>query len=64
MYKREGVNWTALGLGAFLGVSNIGLMGLLAGRSGLPNLDLPVGSYTSYDAVSYTHLTLPTNREV
>ncbi len=49
MYKREGVNWTALGLGAFLGVSNIGLMGLLVGRSGLPNLDLPVGSYTSYD---------------
>ena len=43
------MNWTALGLGAFLGVSNIGLMGLLAGRNGLPNLDLPVGSYTSYD---------------
>ena len=43
------MNWTALGLGAFLGVSNIGLMGALLSKGSLPVVDFPVGSYTSYE---------------
>ena len=43
------MNWTALGLGAILGVSNIGLMGALIGKGNLPFVDFPVGSYTSYE---------------
>ena len=43
------MNWTALGLGAILGVSNIGLMGALIGKGNLPVVDFPVGSYTSYE---------------
>ena len=43
------MNWTALGLGAFLGVSNIGLMGSLISKGSLPVVDFPVGSYTSYE---------------
>ena len=46
------MNWTALGLGAILGVSNIGLMGVLIGKGSLPVLDLPVGSYTSYEVAA------------
>ena len=49
MYRQSNMNWTALGLGAFLGVSNIGLMGALIGKGSLPTVDLPVGSYTSYE---------------
>ena len=43
------MNWTALGLGTFLGVSNIGLMGALINQGSLPVVDFPVGSYTSYE---------------
>ena len=43
------MNWTALGLGAFLGVSNMGLMGALINKGNLPVVDFPVGSYTSYE---------------
>ena len=43
------MNWTALGLGAFLGVSNMGLMGALINKGYLPVVDFPVGSYTSYE---------------
>ena len=41
----------ALGLGAVLGISHIGMIGMLANRSNeskLPSLDIPVGDYTSY----------------
>jgi len=43
------MNWTALGLGTFLGISNIGLMGALINQGSLPVVDFPVGSYTSYE---------------
>ena len=43
------MNWTALGLGTFLGVSNMGLMGALINKGNLPVVDFPVGSYTSYE---------------
>ena len=41
--------WFALGLGGVLGLSHIGLIGMIANRKdGLPDLDIPVGPYTSY----------------
>ena len=42
--------WFALGLGGVLGLSHIGMIGMIANRkdSKLPNLDIPVGPYTSY----------------
>ena len=48
------MNWTkwfALGLGGILGVSHIGMIGMLARRdsSKLPSLNIPVGQYTSYE---------------
>ena len=49
MYRKSNMNWTALGLGAFLGVSNMGLMGALINKGNLPVVDFPVGSYTSYE---------------
>jgi len=42
--------WFAGGLGLVLGVTHMGLIGLLVTRQKdqLPNLDIPVGDYTSY----------------
>tara|TARA_B100001989_G_scaffold135801_1_gene96186 strand:- start:698 stop:1285 length:588 start_codon:yes stop_codon:yes gene_type:complete len=42
--------WFAGSLGLVLGVSHIGLIGLLATRQNdqLPKIDIPVGDYTSY----------------
>ena len=58
--------WFAGSLGLVIGVTHMGLIGLLVTRQKdqLPSLDIPVGDYTSYVAVSYTHLTLPTKRIV
>ena len=41
--------WFALGLGGLLGLSHIGMIGMIANRkdSKLPDLDIPVGPYTS-----------------
>ena len=73
------MKWFSLGLGVLLGVSHIGMIGMIARRqgNGFPNINIPVGNYTSYHAevskegykisyraVSYTHLTLPTMRTV
>ena len=42
--------WFALGVGGLLGLSYIGMIGTIVNKSKdqLPNLDLPVGPYTSY----------------
>ena len=42
--------WFSLSLGAVLGVTHIGLIGLIAtnNRNSLPKIDIPVGDYTSY----------------
>ena len=42
--------WFALGLGGILGLSHIGMIGLIATNKNtkLPSLDIPVGDYTSY----------------
>ena len=42
--------WFSLSLGAVLGVTHIGLIGLIAtnNRNSVPKIDIPVGDYTSY----------------
>jgi len=40
--------WIAISLGAVLGISHIGMIGLLANRKTMPVVNLPVGPYTSY----------------
>ena len=41
--------WIGLSLGTVIGISHIGMIGMLANReSKLPSLDIPVGDYTSY----------------
>ena len=63
--------WFALSLGGLLGLSHIGMIGMIArrGNTEIPIIQPPVGPYTSYvvsatkegyKTVSYTHLTLPT----
>ena len=43
--------WIGISLGTLLGVSHIGMIGLLANRSSkMPSLNLPVSEYTSYKA--------------
>ena len=40
--------WIGLSLGTLLGVSHIGLIGLVANRNQFPQLNLPISDYTSY----------------
>ena len=40
--------WIGLSLGGILGLSHIGLIGLVANRNQFPQLNLPIGDYTSY----------------
>ena len=40
--------WIGLSLGSILGLSHIGLIGLVANRNQFPQLNLPIGDYTSY----------------
>ena len=42
--------WIGISLGTLLGVSHIGMIGFVAtkNKDQLPNLDIPVGDYTSY----------------
>ena len=43
--------WIGISLGTLLGVSHIGMIGMLANRtSKMPTLNLPVSEYTSYKA--------------
>jgi len=46
------MKWFSLGLGVLLGVSHIGMIGMIARRqgNGFPNINIPVGNYTSYHA--------------
>ena len=41
--------WFALGLGGVLGIGHIGMIGMLANKSSLPALNLPVSEFTSYE---------------
>ena len=40
--------WIVISLGGLLGLSHIGMIGILATRTSLPKLNLPVGEFTSY----------------
>ena len=40
--------WFALGVGGLLGLSHIGMIGMISKKSSLPKLDIPVTPYTSY----------------
>ena len=40
--------WIGISLGTLLGVSHIGMIGLLANKKSFPVVNLPVGNYTSY----------------
>ena len=42
--------WIGISLGSLIGISHIGMIGLLATRQRLPQLNLPVSEYTSYKA--------------
>ena len=46
------IKWFAATIGVVIGVSHIGMIGMVANRkdSKLPDLDIPVGPYTSYNA--------------
>ena len=40
--------WLAISLGGLVGLSHIGMIGMIARQKSLPVLNLPVGPYTSY----------------
>ena len=40
--------WFAISLGTAIGLGHIGMIGLLANRNQFPQLNLPIGEYTSY----------------
>ena len=44
------IKWFAATVGVVIGVTHIGMIGMVANRKGdkLPDLDIPVGPYTSY----------------
>ena len=46
--KKNLIKWVAVGLGAMIGISYIGILGSLINRKTMPTLNLPVGEYTSY----------------
>tara|TARA_R100001594_G_scaffold25836_1_gene50349 strand:- start:2444 stop:3076 length:633 start_codon:yes stop_codon:yes gene_type:complete len=46
--KKNLTKWFALGLGGLLGLSHIGMIGMLSRKSNYPVVNLPTGPYTSY----------------
>jgi hypothetical protein len=55
MYSRSRRNWAVIALVSILGVSNLSLMNTLVShkfKRPYPNLNLPVGPYTSYRVVA------------
>ena len=46
--------WIAISLGTVLGITHIGMIGLLANRKTMPVVNLPVGPYTSYKVEANT----------
>ena len=40
--------WIGISLGTLIGISHIGMIGMIARKDSFPKLDLPVGQYTSY----------------
>jgi len=44
--------WIGLSLGTLIGISHIGMIGMIARKDSLPKLKLPIGEYTSYNVVA------------
>jgi|TARA_B100000427_G_scaffold237843_1_gene200783 hypothetical protein len=44
--------WIGFSLGALVGLSHIGMIGMIANRSKFPKLNLPVSDYTSYSVIA------------
>ena len=40
--------WIGISLGGLIGISHIGLIGMVARKSDFPVVNVPVGPYTSY----------------
>ena len=40
--------WLVISLGTLLGVSHLGMIGIIAKKDSFPQLDLPIGPYTAY----------------
>ena len=40
--------WLVIGLGSLLGISHLGMIGVISNKSSFPKLDLPIGPYTAY----------------
>ena len=47
--KKGLLKWFALAVGTLLGISHFSMIGLLVNRKTLPEINLPVGPYTSYE---------------
>ena len=46
------VKWIGIGLGTLLGLSHIGMIGMIARKSDFPVVNVPVGPYTSYEVTA------------
>ena len=44
--------WIGISLGTLLGISNIGMIGMIARKESFPKLNLPISDYTSYSVVA------------
>ena len=44
--------WIGISLGTLLGISHIGMIGMIARKDSFPKLNLPIGEYTSYNVVA------------
>ena len=40
--------WIGISLGTLLGISHIGMIGMIARKESFPKINLPIGDYTSY----------------
>ena len=44
--------WIGISLGTLLGISHIGMIGMIARKESFPKLNLPIGEYTSYNFIA------------
>ncbi len=44
--------WIGLSLGTLIGISHIGMIGMIARKESFPKLNLPIGEYTSYNVIA------------
>jgi len=44
--------WIGISLGTLVGISHIGMIGIISRKDSFPKLDLPIGEYTSYNVIA------------